>query len=73
VSEKTLQVGDEIKCPRCNTWHRIFVKYPDERASQGRAELYFNCSKATTSFHAGRVGDPPRDPSRWRQSTDRSA
>jgi len=69
VSEPaTLQPGDEIQCPRCNDWHAVFVKYPDERAFQGRSEMYFNCPKSTTSFHAGRVGDPPRDRARWRRS-----
>ncbi|HEX4348359.1 MAG TPA: hypothetical protein VHZ73_12355 [Vicinamibacterales bacterium] len=43
------------------------MKYPDERAFHGRADMYFNCPKATTSFHAGRVGDPPRDRTRWRR------
>lgn len=69
MNEQTLlQSGDEIKCPRCNAWHTTFVKYPDERAFEGKAELYFDCPKASASFHAGRVGDPPREVARWRRS-----
>jgi hypothetical protein len=62
-----LQEGDELRCPRCNAWHPIYVKYPDEPAIAAKHALYFNCPKASASFAAGRIEEEPRDPSRWRR------
>ena len=68
---ETLKAGDEVRCPRCNDWHRLYVKYPDEKVLHGAQALYFECPKATASFSAGRVGDMPRDSKRWRRSLTR--
>lgn len=64
-----LKTGDEVRCPRCNDWHRVYVKYPDERVHNGAHALYYECPKASASFSAGRIGDVPRDVKRWRRPT----
>jgi hypothetical protein len=62
-----LDVDDLYQCAKCGGWHRLYIKYPEGSADDEARRLFFDSDRGGT-FYAGRMREPPMDPTRWRRA-----
>lgn len=65
-----LQIGDEIQCDKCGSWHRVSpaLNLPSDAPEHVQRMLYYFClglhSRDTGFYFAGTIGSVPRLPMR---------